>query len=175
MTFYATRSQAARYARREGITCFQSILVTGRGWKFAPINGDVSEALAYAKGKDFISHVEAQHIDGGRQPGFQQVLVVTCFKDELPEGIPPHFVIAPITPSLWAANAPDNFEHRARSSSPTAQREKSAVESPTKLVWAIADEMVGADRAAVIAACVEKGVNKSTAQTQYYRWAKDKK
>jgi hypothetical protein len=34
------------------------------------------------------------------------------------------------------------------------------------------DTMKGEPRAKVIAACVEKGVNKNTASTQYYRWQK---
>ena len=51
-------------------------------------------------------------------------------------------------------------------------RAKSDIESPVKVVWRIADEMKGADRKAVIAACEAAGVNKSTASTQFYKWQK---
>jgi hypothetical protein len=47
----------------------------------------------------------------------------------------------------------------------------STVDSPVKLVHAIADEMKGARRRDVIAACVAKGINRHTAATQYQRWS----
>jgi len=170
---YATRSQVARQARRQNIECFHSVRLPNLGWRLinmearSPTFGD---ALAYARTVDFVSHVEVMHIDGGRQPGLRSVLVVTCRKDELPEGVP--FDVEPVTPSLWDDGAADHFEHRARSTTSAGPRAKSDVESPTKLVWRLADEMPGADRKAVIDACVAAGVNKSTAQTQYYKWSK---
>lgn len=51
-------------------------------------------------------------------------------------------------------------------------RERSEVESPVKLVHRLCNEMEGAERKDVIAACVEAGVNPSTAKTQYYHWKK---
>lgn len=170
---YATRPQVARQARRQGIEYFHSIFIPNRGWRLvnmearSPTFGD---ALAYSKTVDFVSHVEVMHIDGGKQPGLRSVLIVTCRKDELPEDVP--FDVEPVTPSLWADGAADNFEHRVRSSTSAGPRAKSDVESPTKLVWCIADETVGKDRKEVIDACVAAGVNKSTAQTQYYKWSK---
>lgn len=167
---YATRSQVGRYARRQGITSFMSVRVPNRGWKLFEMHGDVSAALEYAKGKDFVAQVECHHIDEGRQPGTRPVLVVTCLRDELPADIP--FDVEPVTPSLWEQGAADNFDHRARSKASAGQRAKSDVESPTKLVWKIADEMVDAPKKDVVAACVAAGVNASTASTQYYRWSK---
>lgn len=46
----------------------------------------------------------------------------------------------------------------------------STCENPTRLVWVIADEMKGARRKDVIAACVDKGVAYNTARTQYQLW-----
>ena len=171
---YATRSQVARVARRQGIEHFYSIRMPN-GWRLVKQDRpspDFAEALAYAKSVDFVHHVEVQFIDEGKTPGTRSVLIATCLKDELPQSIP--FAVDPITPSLWAEGAADNFEHRARSSSSAGERAKSEVESPTKLVWKIADEMVGASKKEVVAACVAAGVNPSTASTQHYRWSKAK-
>lgn len=170
---FATRPQVSRQARRRGIEHFQSIRIPNVGWRLVDMSAPsptFADAFAYAKSVDFVSHVEVMHIDGGKQPGLRSVLVVTCRKDELPEDVP--FDVEPVTPSLWADGASDNFEHRSRSSTSAGPRAKSDVESPTKLVWRIADEMVGKDRKEVIDACVAAGVNKSTAQTQYYKWSK---
>lgn len=46
----------------------------------------------------------------------------------------------------------------------------SNIEHPCKTVWAIADEMKGAKRKEVLAACVEKGIAYYTARTQYQQW-----
>lgn len=47
---------------------------------------------------------------------------------------------------------------------------RSTVESPCRLVWDLADKMVGAARKDVIAAAQEKGVAFYTARTQYQLW-----
>jgi hypothetical protein len=57
---------------------------------------------------------------------------------------------------------------------------KSSAESPSKLVWEIADTMTADDpkvrRCDVIRACVEKhGIATHTARTQYQRWFEAKK
>lgn len=52
-------------------------------------------------------------------------------------------------------------------------RNRSTVEGPCALVWDLAEELVVKGKGArkdVIAAAVEKGVNKFTARTQYQRW-----
>jgi hypothetical protein len=41
-------------------------------------------------------------------------------------------------------------------------------------VWAIADTMEGATRGEVVKACVEAGINASTAATQYSQWRRDR-
>ncbi len=52
-------------------------------------------------------------------------------------------------------------------------RKRSTVDAPCALVWDLAQEIVVKGKGArkdVIAAAVEKGVNKFTARTQYQRW-----
>lgn len=49
-------------------------------------------------------------------------------------------------------------------------KNESTTALPCKSVWAIADEMKGARRKDVIAACVEKGIAYNTARTQYQQW-----
>lgn len=53
---------------------------------------------------------------------------------------------------------------------------KSTIESPSKRVWEIADQMKAANpnvrRKDVIAACVEQGIAYYTARTQYQLWFK---
>lgn len=52
----------------------------------------------------------------------------------------------------------------------TERTNKSTVESPTKLVWRIADSMKGARRKDIIAACEAAGVAYYTARTQYQHY-----
>jgi hypothetical protein len=47
---------------------------------------------------------------------------------------------------------------------------ESTVERPCKLVWHIADDMIGARRKDVLAECVRRGVAFYTARTQYQLW-----
>jgi len=42
----------------------------------------------------------------------------------------------------------------------------------TARVWQIADSMPGADRKAIIAACIAAGINEATAGTQFSKWRK---
>ena len=165
---YATRSAAARAAIKAGHKQFRTRWMA-TGWKFSPMT--LHELpIPYADGKDFVAWTEVASIDEGRTPGYQGVLVVSCFKDELPDDIPTDLLVEPQTPELWdGSKGSTTGATKATSAGPRA---KSDVESPTKLVWRMADEMVGADRKDVIAACVAAGVNKSTAQTQYYKWSK---
>ena len=107
----------------------------------------------------------------GLRPMKYGVLVVSCRKDELPHDIPDTLWIEPQTPSLWSTKDDTAAPAKARLST-GGPRAKSDVESPTKLVWQLADDMVGASRKDVIAACVAKGVHPSTASTQYSRWNK---
>lgn len=44
----------------------------------------------------------------------------------------------------------------------------------TARVWQIADSVGSTDRAKIIAACVEAGINPATAATQYSKWKKTK-
>lgn len=63
--------------------------------------------------------------------------------------------------------------------SPTSKSHKSTVESPTRLVWHIANEMVkvneSVSRKEVIAECERQGIAHFTARTQYQQWLTAKK
>lgn len=169
--YYSTRSQAAAGAKRAGHEHFQTFKQP-QGWKWASMPVP-SPAFGYAHGKDFIAWIETHHIDEGRTNGYKGVIIVTVTKEELPTDIPADIEVQPVTPSLWA-NPADTSQQGAASGGAgrSGVREKSDAKSPVKIVWETADEMKGADRKLVIAACVDKGVNKATASTQYYRWAK---
>lgn len=58
--------------------------------------------------------------------------------------------------------------------SPKSKSHKSTVDSPTKLVWHIADDMVAANknvsRKEVIMECERQGIAHFTARTQYQQW-----
>ena len=47
---------------------------------------------------------------------------------------------------------------------------KSTIGSPCRIVWDIAEEMVGAKRKDIIATCVEAGIAFYTARTQYQKY-----
>ena len=47
---------------------------------------------------------------------------------------------------------------------------KSTVERPCALVWALAADMLGASRVAVVNACISAGIATHTAKTQYQQW-----
>lgn len=173
---FVFRSTAAEDAIRNGETNFTTVFTPSTGmWKWAHQPG-ICLSAEWAKGKDFVAWTETTFVTEGDRPVKKGVVVVRITKQELAElegddVIPAEFVVEPITPSLWD----DKDKGEAKPGGAPASlgsRAKSDVESPTKLVWKLADEMVGADRKDVIAACVEAGVNKSTASTQYYRWQK---
>lgn len=179
MTLYRTRDLASRHAKRNGLTNFWIDLshTTRDAYRIIEMPG-VSPAAEWAKGKDFVHHVESRYIDEGKSPGMQGVIVVTCTLKELAdENVPDEFLIVPLTPSLFDAESV-NVSRRAKgdrsADAPKGERAKSDAESPVKIVWATADAMPGATRQEVVAACVAKGVNSSTASTQFYRWQKAK-
>jgi hypothetical protein len=177
MTYYLTRRMAALAAIRAGLRNFQTRIdpINRPGWKFESMSGE-SPAKEWAKGKDFVHHVESDWIDQGRSPGYMGVLVVSCMLDEITPAEQAEikalgFRIEPLTPDLFGGK--DETSPRARTTgSTTGQRAKSDAESPVKVVWRIADEMKGQDRKAIVEACVTAGVNKSTAMTQFYKWQK---
>lgn len=171
---FLTRSQAARAAQKVSLLpgAFRTYSIpdrVGRVWKYGTTQKN-TPAVDWAKGKDYVSWVETDFIDEGRSPGLRGVLVVTCRIDEIPsqdqtEALALGYSFSPITPEL--------FNLSSATERPIAgARAKSEAESPVKTVWRIADEMKGADRKAVIAACIAAGVNKATASTQVYRWQK---
>ena len=183
MTSFVYRKQAVEFARKSGYTGFRTVLTADDMWAARYSDKDPSPAEQYAATHDFVHHAEVE--------GKVGVLVVTVTLDELhlehgsirqPPGGPvwftpgmsqdaPDYIVEPLTPSLWQ---PDPLP--GTKSSPVqgsgGPRERSAADSPVKRVWAIADEMIGQPRKDVIAACVAAGVNKSTANTQYYHWSK---
>lgn len=183
---FNTRSQAAKAAQKVNVLpgAFWTLSfpdrngLGGRRWKYASMTKNVPAAIDWAKGKDYIAWVETHYIDGGRQPGVRAVMIVSVTRDEIPledsaEATVLGYSFEPMTPDLWGRDK-GSTEAKSTRSTTGGQRAKSDVESPTKLVWKIADEMPGADRKEVVAACVAAGVNQSTASTQYYRWQKAK-
>lgn len=179
---FLSRSQAAAAAARvtapgEGFYTFDmpgaNSSPGGRIWKYLTHRHPSPEAEAWAKSREYVRHVECAPNDGFRTSTVTPVLVITCTLDEVPEADKVEakslgYRFEPITPSLF------QVEREEVNKSAGALREKSSVQSPTKVVWETADSMPGAPRDQVIAACVEKGVHKATAGTQYYRWQKSK-
>lgn len=169
---FSIRSDAAKAARKElGEGKFFRTTQDENGdwgWHYEPGDCVARHMLAY----DWVAWVETgwNRFDNA-PPEKLGVVVITCRIEELSNSeLDKDLVYEPITPELWEdPNAP---QPKTRRASTGGERERSDVESPTKLVWQLADEMTGATRAEVIAACVEKGVHPSTASTQYYRWKK---
>lgn len=180
---FQTRSQAARAAQKVNVLpgAFNTHDLPDRGgrvWKYSSMQKNVPAAIDWAKGKDYIAWVETHFVDQGRTPGVRAVLVVTCPVDLIPlndsaEATMLGYSFEPTTPSLFAPQSGKD-DAKGTSRPNPGQRAKSDIESPTKVVWRIADEMIGADRKAVVEACVAAGVNKATASTQFYRWQKAK-
>lgn len=78
------------------------------------------------------------------------------------------------SPSTAVEPCPEELYHRQSFGTGAGRlRNRSDAESPVQTVHRICDEMEGADRKDVIAACVEAGVNINTAKTQYYHWKKN--
>lgn len=179
---YSTRSMAAKAAMKAGLRNFRTLpdRIERGMWRYHQMPG-TSPAADWATGKDFVHHVETDFVDGGRSPGHVGVLVITCTLEEIAnENVPADFRVEPITPSLFKPDAPDTGRARGESTGAAEgsfTRAKSDVASPSKLVWEMADKMTaaGSTRNEVIEACVAAGVNKATASTQFYRWAKAQK
>lgn len=181
MPYFLSRSQAARAAMRAGITNFwthdKPDHQHARVWEYSQsIHNAPAGLTEFAEGKDYVHHTETRYIEGGRHPGVCGVLIITCLKEELPKediqtAEAAGFTFEPITPSLWSTDKGGTTVN-AKERKATGQRARSEVESPTKVVWRIADEMKGATRAEIVEACVAAGVNKATASTQFYRWQK---
>lgn len=158
---YMSRSSAAKAAAKKWkyfTTYFDKQM---QAWYNREVTLPLPEkAEAFAK-YDFVHHVEWTLTTEGK---LIPCLVVSCRRNEITEEIPAEFDVQPLTRDLWW----DVTE----TTKGNGMRAKSEIESPVKVVWRIAEEMKGQPRAAVIAACVEAGVNKSTAATQYYKWSK---
>lgn len=170
---FVFRKQAVEAAQHAGHKSFRTALHENSGmWKFWYEPGE--DIAASWQSRDFVHHTEVTWVDKHKVG----VLVVSCRKDEISiaewaQIEAAGLLVEPLTPSLWSKDdKPDATP--SRTSSTGAPRAKSDVASPTKLVWDIADSMPGAERKAVIAACVAQGVHPSTASTQFYRWQKAK-
>lgn len=158
---YLSRSMAANAAMRKGWKSYTTYFDRQvQVWYNKEVNLD-NPAKEWEK-HDFVHHVEFQIVDSKLKP----TLVVNCRREEITEDIPAEFGIEPLTRDLWN-DIPDSEVAKAM-----GIRAKSDIESPVKVVWRLADEMKGQDRKAVIAACIEAGVNKATASTQFYKWQK---
>lgn len=173
---YMSRSQAARAAKKNHnwvgfMTYFDR---TVQVWYNREVQLPIPDAVLTLEKLDFVHHIEwttgyhHKNMTGEditKPEELSLCVVVNCRRDEIKsEEIPNGFLIQPLTRDLW--------QDVSETTHGNGLRAKSEIESPVKVVWRIADEMKGQDRKAVIAACIEAGVNKSTANTQYYKWSK---
>jgi hypothetical protein len=167
---YTYRSAAKNAARGLGWNHFRTIQhPTDKTWSAKQIHATGVD-FSWSIGKSFVAWREVDVSDGGRP---RPVLIVSCTLEELgEENVPEVFIIEPQTPSLFASNEPEPVRKDRTTEGPKVERERSSVESPTKLVWATADAMASASRAEIIAACVAKGVHPATASTQFSKWRK---
>jgi hypothetical protein len=94
---WMTHAQCARHAIADGMKAFYCTQHDGK-WQAFPaalgVTYEYAEAWLEEEKPDYVHHIEIT-------PKKQPVLVVTCFKDELPDDIPPLFKLEPITPELW--------------------------------------------------------------------------
>lgn len=51
-------------------------------------------------------------------------------------------------------------------------KNRSTTKKPVEIVWAMCRNMPGATRDQIVDACINEGVNISTARTQFYKWKK---
>lgn len=192
MSSHLYRKQAVEAAHKAGYVGFRTKFDTSTEmWKALYSDKDLSPAHEYAQRCEFVHHAEVEFRDG-RKVG---VLVVTITLEELhlehgtvnqdtsgthwfTPGMAqggPNYIVEPLTLDLWEPDPPTGTlgtVKRSVTSATSAIRERSTAESPVKLVHRLADEMRGQPRKDVIAACVAAGVNKSTANTQFYHWQK---
>lgn len=169
-TRFLNRSDAMHYARKQGWKTFRTVYdAKDDVWKAGYEQG-ISPAEEWAQGKDFVAWTETTWDEGVKRG----VLIVSCTEEELAdENIPEDFVVEPQTPELWAHEKPKRGGSTS-TKTPHGERERSTVVNPTRLVWRIADEMVGKERKEIIARCIAEGIHPSTASTQYAKWRKER-
>ena len=157
---YLNRAAAVAAAVKAGGTAFMTHFdLKVSAWYVRGVDLALpAEVLAFAE-RDWVHHVEWTLTEGGR---LVPCVVVTCAIDDTRMlEVPKDVALQPIDADLWRD-----------ASAPSPVRPRSTVESPVKVVWRVAGEMIGAARKDVIAACVALGVDKSTASTQFYKWGK---
>lgn len=66
----------------------------------------------------------------------------------------------------------DHYNQQVLGTNKKSNKNHSMAEKPVELVHRLCDEMEGATRKEIVESCVAQGVNKNTAQTQYYAWRK---
>lgn len=154
---YLTRIAAVNAAARDGLPFMTYFDRSLNVWYFKQVILPLPVEVKALEALDFVHHVEWALSERGT---LVPCAVVTCAADdvrmlEVPTGVK----IEALDPSTWLTVT-------------KYERPRSSVESPVAVVWRVANEMVGASRKEVIAACVALGVNPSTAATQYHKWGK---
>lgn len=180
------RSRAANYAIKKGwrsFRTFQPVPSDKKCWsvKEMPMGPGIEFAEIWSEGKDYVAWVE---ITDAAIP----ILIVTCFREEILEKLPNPLTMEPITPELWERNrseyprpslpplpkkqgatgaaAPVTPKPAQEPrSSPVAQR--STAGSPVTICREEFATCNG-DRKAYVAAVLARGVNKNTANTQWW-------
>jgi hypothetical protein len=160
---YAIRSSATRAAKQDGFAPEQITVREVEGGFAYFINEPSLAAKAEVAGEPE-QVVEAIRVaeQAAATPAPVEVVDAHTAEAKLAAGLAAREAQAPQdTPPTAAPTAPD-------------RKGKSTVEGPTKLVWAIADEMFAANpdtkRKDVIAAAQARGIAYYTARTQYQQW-----
>lgn len=158
---FISRVQAAQAAHRKGIQAFSCRQLSDGNWTYnvEAANKTLTDALRWAKDKDFVSHIEMHDNEA--------ILVVTCFREDFADMVVP-FKVAPVTPSLWVA-ADKEIERRANSRE-TGKYERSTALSPVALAFSIYDDNKDKSKRELVELAMAQGIHKNTANAQYYRW-----
>lgn len=94
------------------------------------------------------------------------------FKQKVAASLPPEQTVVKSKTTGTGVQVPGTLVKTQRKK--VERTHKSTVESPTKLVWHIADEMIEKNphvgRKTVITECVNRGIAFFTARTQYQQW-----
>lgn len=168
MEQFRERTTAIMAAQAKRLATFDTFPHPEGGWTYQPsFDAQAEWAAAWAMSRDFVRHAGSRN----KRP----LIVVSCFKEELDDDIPEQFIVEPQTPELWNAHNPAKPTKGAPRVSSGEPRARSAVKGAVQLVHAICDKLDAEgkfDRKVAVQQAEAEGVNRSTANTQVYRWRK---
>ena len=186
---YALKSSASRAAKQDGLNDGDFIIMQSareEGWYYMKKdNGqkivDTKKPLTDADRKRLRDEAFAGDDDDViiRKP-----LVVHDYTDPVVEEPIEERIVETVYPTanVRSATSPPGgtpLKLVIPPKSPTSKSHKSTVDSPTRLVWHIANEMIKVNelvtRKEVIAECERQGIAHFTARTQYQQWSTARK